>query len=218
MRASTLRHERGAATVEHVGLLILVAALMAALIASVAAAPPTDEARELGLALARKLRCGPTAPGPCWRDPLTVAYGRPLAGAVRALAPAPRAVRAADGTPLAPVDFRYCRSESCAIPGPKPGLTSANRRITDFVSVVDHRRGDGAVLITYWLYRPTLGWSRVRREVSADEVASLASTPLLDDAVPKLVALETMPGRDSYTFRRGEEPPWLGHVRSRYPG
>jgi hypothetical protein len=218
VRALTLRHDTGAATVEQVGLVFLVAALMAALIAAIAAAPPTDEAHELGLALARKLRCGPAAPGPCWQDPLTVAYGRPVAGAVRALAPGPRAMPAADGTPLMPVDFRYCRSETCAIPGPRPGLTTSNRRITDFVSVVDHRRSGGGVAITYWLYRPTIGWSRVRREVSSDEVASLASTPLLDDAVPKLVALETMPGRDSYAFRRDEEPPWRGRVRSRYPG
>jgi hypothetical protein len=217
VRASALRGNRGAATVEQVGLVILVAALMAALIAAIAAAPPTDEAHELGLALARKLRCGPTAPGPCWQDPLTVAYGRPLAGAVRALAPTPRGAPAANGTPLMPVDFRYCRSESCAIPGPRPGLTASNRRVTDFVSLVDHRRSGGPVAITYWLYRPSLGWSRVRREASSDEVAALASTPLLDDAVPTLVALETMPGRDSYSFRRGEEPPWLGHIRSRYP-
>jgi hypothetical protein len=215
VRASALRGDRGAATVEQVGLAILVAALMATLIAAIAAAPPTDEAHELGLALARRLRCGPTTPGPCWQDPLTVAYGRPLAGAVRALAPAPPAAPAADGAPLVPVDFRYCRSESCAIPGPRPGLTTSNRRVTGFVSLVDHRRSGGPVAITYWLYRPSLGWSRVRREASSAEVAALSSTPLLDDAVPTLVALETMPGRDSYTFRRGEEPPWLGHVRGR---
>jgi len=58
----------------------------------------------------------------------------------------------------------------------------------------------------------------VRRAASADEVTGLASTPLLDDAVPTLVALETLPGRDSYSFRSGEEPPWLGHVRSRFTG
>jgi hypothetical protein len=197
---------------------IAVAALMAALIAAVAAAPPTDEARDLGLALARKLRCGPTAPGPCWRDRLTVAYGRPLAGAVRALAPPPRAVPGADGSPLEPVDFRYCRSPSCAAPGPRPGLTASNRRVSEFVSVADHRRAGGVVAITYWLYRPGLGWSRVRREASSERVAALASTPLLDDAVPTLVPLETLPGRDSYRFAAGEEPPWRGRVHSRYPG
>ena len=211
-------NDRGAATVEHLGLVLLVAALIAALIAAFAASPPTDEARQLGLALARKLRCAPKLPGPCWQDPLTVAYGRPLAGAVRALAPAPAAIRAPDGTLLEPVDFRYCRSESCAVPGPTLGLTASNRRVTAFVSVADHRRSSGDVEINYWLYRPTLGWSRATREASSAEVAALASTPLPDDAVPTLVPLETLPGRESYTFAPGEEPPWRGLVRSVFPG
>jgi hypothetical protein len=210
--------ERGGATVEQAGLILLIAALIAAVIASLAASPPTEEAHELGLALARKIRCGPTAPGPCWRDPLTVAYGRPVAGAVRALAPSPATERAADGAPLLPVDFRYCRSGSCALPGPRYGLTASNRRVTAFTSVADHRRAGGDLVITYWLYRPTLGWSRVTRSASSQQVAALASTPLLDSDVPTLVALETLPGRDSYTFAASERPPWLGWVHSRYPG
>jgi hypothetical protein len=213
-----LASQRGGATVEQAGLVILVAALIAALTASLAASPPTEEVHQLGLALARKIRCGPTAPGPCWRDPLTVAYGRPLAGAVRALAPAPSTASAPDGARLLPVDFRYCRSESCAIPGPRYGLTASNRRVTAFTSVADRRRRGGGVVITYWLYRPTLGWTRVTRTASPHEVAALASTPLLDADVPTLVALETLSGRDSYTFRPGEKPPWLGKVRTRYPG
>src|SRR5438034_7056001 len=160
---------------------------MAALVAAIAASPPTDEARELGLALARKIRCGPTAPGPCWQDPLTVAYGRPLAGAIRALAPSPSTIPAADGEPLLPVDFRYCRRESCAIPGPRYGLTASNRRVTAFTSVADHRRSSGIVGITYWLYRPTLGWSRVTRRATSRDVEEMTSTPLLDSAVPRLV-------------------------------
>ena len=216
--ARRLRSERGAATVEHAGLVLLVAALMAALVASVAGSPPTPAARELGSTLARKLRCAPALPGPCWEDPLKRAYGRPLAGAIRALAPSPRAESAADGSPLLPVDFRYCRSESCAIPGPRYGLTASNRRVSDFVSVADHRRAAGDVEITYWLYRPTLGWSHLIRRARSEEVAALASTPLLDTAVPKLVALETLSGRDSYTFRAGEEPPWRGRIGTRYPG
>src|SRR5437667_1187009 len=132
-----LRSEHGSSTVEYAGVVLLVAALIAALIAAIAASPPTPEARALGSALARKLRCAPALPGPCWRDPLTLAYGRPLAGAVRALAPPPRTAGAADGSPLLPVDFRYCRSESCALPGPRYGLTASNRRVSAFVSVSD---------------------------------------------------------------------------------
>jgi hypothetical protein len=58
----------------------------------------------------------------------------------------------------------------------------------------------------------------VTRDVSSAEVAALARTPLLDTAVPKLVPLETLSGRDSYVFRSGEEPPWRGRVQTRYPG
>jgi Flp pilus assembly pilin Flp len=210
--------ERGAATVEYAGLVLLVAALIATLIAAVASSPPTTAAHELGSTLARRLRCAPALPGPCWRDPLSLAYGRPLAGAVRALAPSPQTARAADGSALLPVDFRYCRSESCALPGPRYGLTASNRRVSAFVSVSDHRRSTGIVEITYWLYRPTLGWSRVVREATSQEVAATASTPLLETDVPKVVALETLSGRDSYVFRAGEEPPWRGLVETRYPG
>src|SRR5688572_33098565 len=103
-------------------------------VAALASAPPVDSSRELGTSLARKLGCAPRLPAPCWRDPLTEAYGRPLAGLVRALAPQPRSVVAPSGAALVPVDFRYCRRESCAVPGAKPGLTASNRRVTVFSS------------------------------------------------------------------------------------
>ena len=84
------RRQRGSATVEHAGLALLIALLVSAGVAALAASPPGPEARELGTAIARKLRCAPRLPGPCWRDPLTEAYGRSLGGLARALAPCPR--------------------------------------------------------------------------------------------------------------------------------
>jgi hypothetical protein len=205
------RLDSGAATVEHAGLSLLVALLLLAVVAALGSTP-AESGRELGSTLARKLRCAAVGPGPCWRDPLTVAYGRPVAGAVRALAPAP-ATRAG----LLPVDFRRCRSASCALPGSELGLTASNRRVTAFVAVVDRRRAGGPLEITYWLYRPTLGWERVVREASSADVARLASTPLLDDAVPALVALETLDGRNQYDFAPGEEPPWRWQVEASIP-
>ena len=207
-----MRSQTGAATVEHLGLLILIALLLGAAIAAVAAGSD-QSGRELGSTLARKLRCAAVGPGPCWRDPLTLAYGRPLAGAVRALAPVP----AADPSGLVPVDFRYCRSATCAMPGPDPGHTASNRRTTAFVAVADGRRAGGVARITYWLYRPTVGWNRVVREAGSADVERLASTPLLDDAVPALVPLETLDGRNQYDWPAGEEPPWRWRVESVYP-
>ncbi len=208
MRASS---QSGAATVEHTGLVLLVALLLAAAIAAIAAGADRS-GRELGSTLARKVRCAAVGPGPCWRDPLTSAYGRPLAGAVRALAPDP-----APRSGLLPVDFRYCRSVSCAAPGPDPGHTASNRRVTAFVAVDDRRSSAGFAEITYWLYRPTIGWEAVVRRAASADVAALASTPLLETAVPALVALETLDGRNQYDWAPGEEPPWRWRVESVYP-
>lgn len=201
---------------ESAGLTALIALLVLAGVAAIAAGEPLAGGRELASTVARKLRCATQLPGPCWRDPLTEAYGRAPAGAVRALAPQPVAVAGPSGAPLLPVDFRYCRSASCAAPGPRVGLTASNRRVTAFVSVRDERRAGGAVHIAYWLYRPTLGWETVRRTVGSVEVAALAGTPLLEDANPVLVPLETLAGRNHYRFSPGEEPPWRWRVESKY--
>jgi hypothetical protein len=79
-------------------------------------------------------------------------------------------------------------------------------------------REEGGVAIDYWLYRPSVGWERVRRRAGADEVSHLASTPLLDTEVPRLVPLETLPGRNHVDFRATEEPPWQWQVEGVYPG
>ena len=212
------RSDSGAATVEHLGLVVLIGLIMLAAVAAVVAAPSTDEAHRLASQLDRRIRCPARLPDPCWRDRLTEAYGRPLAGLVRALAPQPRPVAGQSGAPLLPVDFRYCRSAGCAQPGDRPGLTSSNRRVTAFTSVTDGRRSGGGVEVTYWLYRPGLGWNRTVREASAADVDRYASTPLLDTANPALVPLETLYGRDHYDFPAGEEPPWRWRVRTVYPG
>ena len=210
--------QSGAASVEHVGLAILVAVLMLAGVAAFAAGPPLDEGRELGTAISRKLRCAPRLPGPCWRDPLTDAYGRPLAGLVRALAPPPSPRSRAGGPPLVGVDFRHCRRASCATWTGDPRLTASNRRTTAFTSVEDDRRTGGEVEVTYWVYRPTLGWRRHVRRADAADVAVAADTPPLETADPKLVPLETLPGRNHYDFPRSEQPPWRWEVESVYPG
>jgi hypothetical protein len=204
-----LRESRGAATVEHAGLCLLIAALAIAGVAALAGRTP-EGGRELGFTLARKLRCAAQGPGPCWRDPLTTAYGRELAGAVRALAPNPEPLTGPGGTPLLPVDFRACRQPSCAAPGSRHGLTASNRRVTTFVAV--GAPGTTTTRITYWNYRPTLGWREHKVTVSAGDVQALGSTPLLDEQVPVLVSLETLPGANHFDFSAGEEPPWRWQI------
>jgi hypothetical protein len=104
------------------------------------------------------------------------------------------------------------------VPGNHSGLTSSNRRVTAFTSVVDRRRAGGPVEVTYWLYRPGVGWDRVTRRASSADVAAHALTPLLQTANPRLVPLETLPGRNHYDFPAAEEPPWRWQVQSVYPG
>jgi hypothetical protein len=204
--------QRGTATVESAALAALIAALVIAAVAAIAGGRALEGGRELASTLGRKIRCGAQGPGPCWRDPLALAYGRSVAGAVRALAPAP----VAEGG-LLPVDFRYCRSVGCAAPGSEVGLTASNRRVSAFVAVEESRGSKGGVTIIYWLYRPSLGWERIAVEADVAEVAALAGTPLLEESVPRLVPLETLSGRNHFDFAAGEEPRWRWRVESVYP-
>jgi hypothetical protein len=205
--------ERGAASVESVGLALLIA-LLALAAAAAALAGPLRGGPELASTVARKIRCASQLPGPCWRDPLTLAYGRALGGVVRALAPHPSAQAGPSGAGLVPVDFRVCRRESCATAIGSPRLTASNRRITAFTSVQDRRRQAGRVEVFYWHYRPGLGWERIVRTAASGEVEALASTPLLESQNPRLVPLETLAGRNHYDFPAREEPPWRWRVES----
>jgi hypothetical protein len=206
----------GAASVESVGLALLIALLVAAVTAAVATGR-LDGGRELASAIGRKIRCATQLPGPCWRDPLTSAYGRPLAGLVRALAPTPAERTGPSGAPLVPVDFRACRSEGCATSTGSTRLTASARRITAFTSVRDRRAAGAGLVVTYWLYRPTLGWERIVRRAGAADVAAHAGTPLLEEQDPALTPLETLAGRNHFEFAPGEEPPWRWRVQSAYP-
>ncbi len=209
--------QRGSASVEQVGLAALVAVLLIAAIAAVTAGGDIDAGRGLGAAIGRKLACGPRLPDACDHHPLVPAYGWPLARLARALAPPPTALPGPSGLPLVPVDFRRCRRESCAVAA-GPHLTASNRRTTAFTAIDDRRGSDGWVEITYWLYRPGLGWSAVRRRAIEADVEAAAGTPVLVGDDPALVPLETLPGRNHYEFPAGERPPWQWQVHGRYPG
>lgn len=209
--------ERGSASVEQAGLAALIALLLVAGVAAIAAGGDVDAGRQLANAIGRKMRCGPHLPDACRHHALVPAYGWPLARLARALAPAPSAVAGPSGLPLAPVDFRRCRQESCAVAAGSH-LTASGRRTTAFTEVVDRRRSTGLVEITYWLYRPTLGWSRVVRRATAADVEAAAGVEVRAADDPALVPLETLPGRNHYEFPPSERPPWQWHVAGRYPG
>ena len=211
------RSERGAASVEHLGLAALIAALIAAAVAALSTAPPQRSARELGEVIGRRIACAPRHPVPCGRNPLALAYGFPLGKLVRHLVPQHLAAIGPGGGPLLPVDFRRCRLASCAAPGSDPGLTASRRRVTAFTSIEDLRRAGGPVRVSYWLYRPTLGWERIVRSAGAAEIsaASRVRLSLADD--PALVPLETLPGRNHYRFPAGERPPWRWLLPTAYP-
>ena len=209
--------ETGSASVEQAGLVALVALLLLVAVAAVAAGGEVDAGRRLAGAIGKRIACAPRLPGPCRHHPLVPAYGWPLARLARALAPAPVAKPGPSGLPLAPVDFRRCRRESCAVAA-GPHLTASGRRITAFTQVVDRRRSLGWVELTYWLYRPGLGWEGVVRRAGQAQVDAAAGIQVLLQDDPALVPLETLPGRNHYEFPSSEWPPWQWRVNGLYPG
>ncbi len=213
----TRRHtEGGTASVEQIALALLLAAVFATAIAFVTVAPPVSSSRELGSLIARRLACVPRHPdAPCGRNPLVLAYGSPVAKAVRMLAPDPLAVAAGGGVSLLPVDFRRCRSRSCALPGDSSGLTASLRRVTLFTQVIDRRRSTGRVEIHYWSYLPSLGWRFTKASAGSLEVEAASTLRLRRLDHPVLIPLETLAGRDHLDFPSDEEPPWRWQVASR---
>lgn len=212
-----MRGQRGSASVEQAGLTALIALLLLATIAALAAGGEIDPRHALGGAIARRIACAPRLPDACHHHPLVPAYGWPLARLARALAPTPAALPGPEGLPLMPVDFRRCRQQSCAVAA-GPHLTASGRRVTAFTQIEDRRRTLGWVELTYWLYRPGLGWERIVRRAGQVQIDAAGHVPVLLKDDPALVPLETLPGRDHYEFPPGEQPPWRWHVESRYTG
>jgi Flp pilus assembly pilin Flp len=216
-RRSHRQGQQGSASVENVALAALVALVLIAAISAVASGGEVDAGRSLAGTIGRRMTCAPHLPDACSHHPLVPAYGRPLARLVRAMAPAPAALPGPSGLPLAPVDFRRCRRESCAVAA-GPHLTASGRRTTVFTALVDHRAAEGWVEVVYWLYRPTLGWERIARRATQADVEAAAGVEVLAEDDPALVPLETLPGRNHYQFPVSERPPWQWHVAGRYPG
>jgi hypothetical protein len=164
---SRFRGERGQASPEWVGLILLVALLLGSALAGVGALP-------LGVSLARtvggKLICAIDLSDACQRDPeLTASYGADLAEAVRDHAPM---IFYEHGMRALPVDFRSCRSAPCGDAAGEGRVWRTDRGgpATAFVHVIDCRAGEpaafaganrpadcsgsraGNLYIQYWLY------------------------------------------------------------------
>ncbi|MDQ2623293.1 MAG: hypothetical protein M3Y45_09685 [Actinomycetota bacterium] len=211
---SKFRSSRGGATVEQIGIVLMLAVALALIATVLLTGRDKPPGRELGHRIANRIACGPRAPGVCSQHPAVSAYGWPLARAIRMLAPPVTA--SADG--LVPVDFRYCQRPSCAFPSGSvhSGLTTANRRTTYFTEV--RPAGSGMVEITYWQYRPSAGWKATRRVAGPGELESASGTRVQLKDIPRLVPLEILPGRNHYRLPAGDEPPWRWRVNPRRPG
>jgi hypothetical protein len=155
------RSQSGQASPEWLGLLLVIVLLLAAVLAALGPLP-------LGLSLARtlgaKLICAVRLSDSCQRDELVEAYGAELAVAMREHAPEVFYER---GMRALPVDFRRCRSASCADGAPEGTVSrsASGEPVTAFVHVVDCRSGQsvaencsgsraGNLYLQYWFYYP----------------------------------------------------------------
>jgi hypothetical protein len=157
--------ERGQATIEWTGLLLLVSLLMVGLLAVAGARLP---APNLARAIAAKLVCAVRLSDACSaHSQLVAAYGPELAAQIAARAPE---IVYEDGMTALPVDFRACRGRGCGN-GAESGAVWASdtgQPTTAFVHVVDCRSAEarrhsaargracleeraGNIYIQYWL-------------------------------------------------------------------
>jgi hypothetical protein len=157
--------ERGQASPEWIGIVLLVALVFTAAIAAGLPVPGTDLAR----ALAARIACAAGLDSRCSGEggALALAYGPELAGLVAEHAPS---LDYEDGMRAVPVDFRSCREDACA-EGPASGEVRESlvgQRVTAFVHAIDCRdaeaaaregydcSGDraGRIYLQFWLYYP----------------------------------------------------------------
>ena len=166
-----MRGERGAASVEWTGLVLLVAVVLGS---GLWAAGLVD-----GSGLARRLRCA-IAEVACERSrpALESAYGGEVALLVRDYAPGIVFER---GARVLPVDYRRCRSRRCSDAPDHQGRnvwsTSQRLRATVFTRVIDRRASGGDLFIQYWMYFPDSTWNRTAHRASRRGGRLFAITP-----------------------------------------
>jgi len=70
-----------------------------------------------------------------------------------------------------------------------PHVTAAGRRVTAFTQIEDRRSILGWVGLTYWLYRPSLGWERIVRRATQAQIDAAGRVPVLLKDDPALARL-----------------------------
>ncbi len=127
--------ERGQSTVEWIGVLAVVALLLAALVAVGARVPGTGLVR----AVASRMLCAVAMADGCGDEPTLIAtYGDEVGRLVRRHMPTIMLER---GSKALPIDFRRCRATACGDGTPRGlvHLTDRGEHVTAFVHVVDCR-------------------------------------------------------------------------------
>lgn len=160
------RRDDGQATIEWIGLVLVVGTLLAALLAAGLRAPLAALARSLST----RILCAVSLSDACAREPaLVAAYGEELAALLRRHTPG---LAYEEGMRALPVDFRRCRASGCS-DGPGAGVVSRSQSgepVVAFVHVVDCRAGSiastvrqggdcsgerhGNLYLQYWTYYP----------------------------------------------------------------
>jgi hypothetical protein len=166
---SSIQAERGQASPEWIGLVMVVALFLSTLLGLLA---PLPVGALLARTLGSKLICAVELSDSCRRVPeLAAAYGDQLAEQLRDHAPA---IFSEKGMRVLPIDYRSCRSAACA-DGSEARVVARSRAgepATAFLHVVDCRPGTpapfaginnpedcrgaraGNLYLQYWLYYP----------------------------------------------------------------
>lgn len=191
-----LKSGRGQSTLEWVGLITLIAALMAAFTAAGLRVPGAG----LAHSVSTKILCAASLSGGCAGEgSLEAAYGNEVADLVRAGAPTLMYGRDMLGLP---VDYRTCRSPYCA-DGTGEGAveeSTAGEPVTLFTRVVER---DGSTYVQYWAYYP--------------ESASLRGAPVLEEKGYHLHDWESVQvrvGPDGTVSQRASSHAGYNHSRS----
>jgi hypothetical protein len=191
-----LARERAQASVEWVGVVALIAAVLTVIAAAAGLVPGTA----LVHSISRSLLCATSLSSECLSEgSLERAYGEETAALVREHTP--EILYGPDRLGL-PVDFRSCRSPSCADGVPEGAVpeSEAGEPVTLFTRVVER---DGSTWIQYWAYYP--------------ESASLRGVPVLEDRgyhAHDWESVQVRVGPDGEVSQRASSHAGYNHSRS----